>query len=493
MPTRATGELQPLADGWAARITIKGRSRKEFFLASCRTEREAVERKTALAELATRLRRAGFVDEIPTLIGAAAKARPGRAWTEICAAVDAICSGKTRAIGGSLCPTIADLADKWTSGKLHAAHPDHVRKKKPSSVARDAGIVKNYIRPTIGDLRVTEIGLDECERVMAAVPARLESASRRHVAQVLSTLLKYAAYPCRHITASPIPRGWLPRLSKPKAMQYVRPTEDAKHLANTSIPLARRLLLGVLRREGLRKEELAELRFRDLDLELGAVRLEENKTDDPRAWALDPGVTEALRRWRACYRPDATDDDYVIAAANGYRYDVHRLAEEQRADLKASGIDRQELHHDGPNRRKLRAHDTRASFITCAMANGRNEAWVQDRTGHTTSAMLNRYRRLARTWGELHLGTWTPLHEAIPELVRVGEHTTRLPDGSPEISRPLGGIGRRSGFKIRNPKGCSGSSPEGATSPPLGVPRSSPGSWPTKWLPATPRCGKLQA
>lgn len=56
------------------------------------------------------------------------------------------------------------------------------------------------------------------------------------------------------------------------------------------------------------------------------------------------------------------------------------------------------------------------SRLTLALANGKTEAWVTQRTGHTTSAMLNRYRRDAEAIGELNLGWFTPLHEAIPEL-----------------------------------------------------------------------------
>ena len=40
------------------------------------------------------------------------------------------------------------------------------------------------------------------------------------------------------------------------------------------------------------------------------------------------------------------------------------------------------------------------------------------RTGHTTSGMLNRYRRDAESIAELNLGWFTPLHEAIPEFAK---------------------------------------------------------------------------
>ena len=47
------------------------------------------------------------------------------------------------------------------------------------------------------------------------------------------------------------------------------------------------------------------------------------------------------------------------------------------------------------------------------LANGKTEAWIADRTGHTTSAMINRYRRTARTHSELGQGTLTPLDVAL--------------------------------------------------------------------------------
>ena len=52
--------------------------------------------------------------------------------------------------------------------------------------------------------------------------------------------------------------------------------------------------------------------------------------------------------------------------------------------------------------------------MTVALANGQTEAWGCD--GHTSSVMLNRYRRQARTHNELALGVLAPLKEAIPEL-----------------------------------------------------------------------------
>jgi hypothetical protein len=57
--------------------------------------------------------------------------------------------------------------------------------------------------------------------------------------------------------------------------------------------------------------------------------------------------------------------------------------------------------------------DLRASFVTVALANGKTETWVTDRTGHKSSEMVARYRRKARAAAELDLGTYKPLDELL--------------------------------------------------------------------------------
>jgi len=92
-------------------------------------------------------------------------------------------------------------------------------------------------------------------------------------------------------------------------------------------------------------------------------------------------------------------------------------------------IARAELSERTATRRPIRVHDLRATFITLALAAGRSETWVMDRTGHTTSAMLNLYRRQARNAAELHLGELAPLNLALPELA-----TEALNDAQPDES-----------------------------------------------------------
>jgi hypothetical protein len=50
------------------------------------------------------------------------------------------------------------------------------------------------------------------------------------------------------------------------------------------------------------------------------------------------------------------------------------------------------------------------------LAVGKTETWVADRTGHKSSAMIARYRRVARSQADLDEGELTPLADALPEL-----------------------------------------------------------------------------
>jgi len=420
MPKAATGELRKLTHGFAARITLRGRARRDFVLAHCETEHEAVERCRALAAMAARLRRSGLVDEIEPMMRMGARARPGRPWECIVGAADDLCAGHTIETGGEA-PTFEAFAKEWTGGELARKCPDHVPTK--ATAGDDARLLKLYVEPILGSLRLDEVTLADADHVMASLPARLSPPSRRHVAQVVRRVLTLAVYPARHIRENPIPRGWLPRGKSTKTFTCLWPSEDAILLACSAVPLVRRLLFGVIAGEGRRREEAADLRWRDLDLARGVIRLDENKTDDPRAWALDAGVAAALALWRRHFHVDAADHERVFRDDGRPLY-VDQLAKQLRADLNTAGVTRAELFERSAVRRPVRVHDLRATFVTISLANGKSETWVADRTGHRSSAMINRYRRQARTWAELGLGELSALDRALPELAALATRLT---------------------------------------------------------------------
>src|SRR5262249_33709090 len=129
--------------------------------------------------------------------------------------------------------------------------------------------LERHVYPVVGNVPLVEFTLEHAEDILSQMPRKLSATSRRHVAQLVHRVLRLAAYPCRLIQNNPIPRGFLPKPAKSKAMTYLYPDEDSKLMARVDIPLVYRLAYGLLAREGLRSSELALLALGDVDLERG--------------------------------------------------------------------------------------------------------------------------------------------------------------------------------------------------------------------------------
>ncbi|CAN5901300.1 hypothetical protein BH11MYX4_BH11MYX4_01920 [soil metagenome] len=384
--------------------------------------------------------------------------------------------------------TFLDFAELWTDGTLHDRYPDHVKKK---TSADDAARFE-FMRSIVGDVSLRDFALDHAEKIMRAVPRELSTSTRRHYAQSIHKVLSIAVYPARLIPVHPLPKGFLPKLGPQKAKGYLRPDEDAALLGCTkrgadgalAVPLWRRVYWGFLSREGTREGEAIELRWGDVDLKHGGVTLDENKSDDPRAWALDPSVTEALRAWAKVHplreegKATPPKDARVFVTDEGEALDPAHLPRTLRADLIAAGVDRPELHATTKARLRLRVHDLRGTFVTVSLANGATESWISDRTGHKSSAMINRYKRAARSVSELGLGRLKAMGEAIPEFVPASPPAEGVPEeprggepeplrgGAPErpdlsrdlsrnqvASTPLGGPSHQTPVKLAESKG----------------------------------------
>lgn len=335
-------------------------------------------------------------------------------------------------------PTFEAFARRWTSGELARLYPDHVPTKDTSY--DDEKRLAKHVFPKLGPKLLDEITIDDADEVMRALPSTLSASSRRHIAQLMSRVLALAVQPARLLKASPIPRGYLPLKGARKALAYLYPDEERVLLGTVAVPLCYRVLYGFLNREGMRAGEAAALTWADLDLGRGAVKLDENKTDDPRAWALGRDVVLALAAWRevraleggaAAVAPGAP----VFIQENGAVVNVDRGAERFRAHIQAAGVARAELFERTAARRPIRLHDTRATFVTVSLANGRTETWVKDRTGHRSSQMVENYRRAARALAELNLGPLAAMDQAIPEF-RVGHEEGDEPGrGGSDVDR----------------------------------------------------------
>ncbi len=307
-------------------------------------------------------------------------------------------------------PTFGDVAKLWTSGDLRRQYPDVVEEVSAAYSADVASKLNRYVLPILRDVPIAAFTLDHALRVMSRVPATLSKSSRSQIAQHLRRVVSFAVYPLRYITANPIPPQFMPRQGRGRERNMLFTDEDRTLLHELRNPIELRILFGFMAREGMRREEACALEWRSVDLVRGWVYLDKNKTERPRDWPLDPGVAEALRRWRAL-NPKAR---YVFGGSEPVPMDA--LAATLRDCLKRAGVHRPQLHDVTDERMRAGTHDLRGTFVTLAIAQGKGEGWIRRRTGHTTSSMIERYRRNADNLAEGEAVALDPLWLAIPEL-----------------------------------------------------------------------------
>lgn len=430
---------KPIGSGrFYARFTTS-LGRKTIRLKNCLTLESASGRKEFIAGELDRLRQAGQEAHAEKLLELAAVADQQRL-ARIRKGVDAILAGDVKPAEPptpltDAGPTFREFAEEWTSGKLHKRFPDHVKVKKTAS--EDVYRLEAHVYPLIGDLPLRLISLEDAERVMHKLDSTLSVGSRRQVAQLLHRVLALAAYPARILDTSPIPEGFLPKPAASKAQAWLYPAEEQALLSCSEVPLLYRLFYGFLVREGTRRDEALSLTWANIDLERGTIALDENKTDDPRAWVLGDDVVRALKIWRKHYVAGVAVSTKIFFHPD-QPLDGDHVAASLRAHLQKAGGVRAELFERTAKRSPIRAHDLRATFVTLALASNKTETWVCDRTGHRSSQMLNRYRRAARTAAELRLGWLGALDEEIPEFVA---HCMLATPSMPELRAPTMHLG----------------------------------------------------
>jgi site-specific recombinase XerC len=456
-PRIPTGSAFESRGRFYAKITPAPKDRQALPLPWCTSLPDALARAQVLQAMINDLHAASQVYLIETVVtkGGAADAV---LLVDLQALVEGATAGKiVKAETGAKDGTFQKFAERWTSGELAKSFPDHVAVKLSSK--DDKRILEAYVYPVVGPEPIGWITLDHYERVMAKLPAHLSSASRRHVAQAFRRTMQLATYPARVIAHNPIPTGALPKVKRTLAMQYLYPDEDRKLMAARGVDLGARVLFGVLARMGFRDsevlgdttEKIDPMFWKQVDLDRGVIYLDRNKTGDARPIPLDPATRTALEAWKNVYPGTAAPEARVFVEQTGRHFDKERIATVFRAALKAAGVTREELHTTTDKRKPIRCHDLRASFATVALANGRSETWVRDRTAWKSTAMVDRYRRLARNFEELSLGDWRPLDEAIPELCRHQSVSLSVSGGaSVEVSAPLSStvsVGWLTGFE----------------------------------------------
>jgi integrase len=422
MARTTTGTKYRSRGVWYACITVSARKRETFAMPTCTTEEQAEARKILINDVVQRLRKAGHAALVQRFAKEAAERAAGKPLDRLLSGVGGLCCG-TLVPRDLLLDTalFREVGEMWTSGELEQRYRGQVKTRTGAGAI--AALLDKHVYPHVGEIPVSLIGPQHGQLILNSAPAGHDPDSLRNIAKLFNRILSLAVSPLKLIAVNPLPRGWIPKPGPKKARSCIYPTEDVQLLGCAEVSIGLRVLWGYLHREGHRKNEVFGLTWSDFDLTLGTINLDKNKTNQPRFWVLSPGVAALLRAWKR-YREEVlgervTGSDRVFFARGGRPPGTRMFhaARTYRENLQTAGIDRPQLFAHGDNRRQVRAHDTRAAFVTVALAAEKNELWIADRTGHSSMAEMATYRRSARAFIELKLGTWKPLDGLIPELL----------------------------------------------------------------------------
>lgn len=298
----------------------------------------------------------------------------------------------------------ADVApDRVTVGEYLAEWLDGLAHLKPSTAHSYRSKVEAYVLPRIGDVRLQRLTTQQLNAMYADLHARGghndKPLSDRSVTYAHAILRKAFgdAVKTNRLARNPAEHTTRPKRHEPRAEMQAYDSEQVNRLtaALEGHRLRGAIILAVT--TGLRRGEIAGLRWVDVDLDDRRLRIRETvgvvgneaqrstpKTKGSvREFGIGPTTVEALRTHRAQQNADRlawgaawrNPDDRVFTLESGEPVHPNRLSEEFRAVAKAAGLP------------VIRFHDLRHTYATLALQARVPIEVVSKRLGHAEVAI----------------------------------------------------------------------------------------------------------
>jgi integrase len=254
--------------------------------------------------------------------------------------------------------------------------------------------LSNHLLPYFAGFRLSQITIEEVDRFRhwkvaekALGPTSINKTITR-LAQVLELAVEYgwlernpARGSRRRVRAAKPKRTWLDTAEKISAMLGAAGELDAQ--ARAGDPRHRRALLATLTFAGLRIGELLALRWADVDLAAGRLRVADSKTSAGlRTVDLVPVLRDELASLRA-RNAGAGGDALVFPTATGAKQNRNNVR--RRVVQRAVTLANQNLEADGhaliPD--GITAHSLRRTYASVRLAIGDEVPYVMQQLGHT--------------------------------------------------------------------------------------------------------------
>jgi integrase len=284
-------------------------------------------------------------------------------------------------------PTFHEFASEWFAGIENEGLSDN-------TVAQCRWELTTHLLPFFAGHRLTEISIAEVDRYRQEQVAKgsLSPTSINRTIMRLAQILEVAVE--RELIARNPARGrrrrlkqrnpertWLDRAEQIVALLDAAGELDAEARGDR-LATPRRTFLASMTLGGLRIGEALDLRWRDVDLAAGRMRVADAKTDaGVRQVDLVPALREELSVHKASTAFGALDA-FVFATARGNQQDTHnarrryfgRSVERANANLVARDA--------SPLPEGITPHSLRRTFISLLLATGADVPYVMRQVGH---------------------------------------------------------------------------------------------------------------
>jgi integrase len=293
--------------------------------------------------------------------------------------------------------TVGDWLQLWTETTKAEV--------SPKSHERYAEIVRCYLKPGLGAIQLQRLTPSHIQKAYNSFDRNPSPRTRRHIHRILKSAL------ARAVEQQAIPRNpadALKRLPKVEVepitvLTVEQSTRLLKAIRHTTVYWPTLIALAT----GMRRGEILALRWKNVDLEQGIVRVmgsleqtkaglrfKSTKTDKARAVPLPKFAIDELRAWK---RQQA---EKLLRLGIRQRQEGLVCAREDGEPKQPASLTNEFTYLIGrvKDLPKVRFHDLRHSHATQLLAAGVHPKIVQERLGHSTiTTTMDLYSHVSET------------------------------------------------------------------------------------------------
>ncbi len=288
-----------------------------------------------------------------------------------------------------------ELKDGMESGAAQSRSGDRYR---PSTIRSYREALAARVVPPFGAMKLTDV---RRRHVQALVDEMLTDgvapSTIRNALMPLRVIFR-RAIEAEELAVSPFSGLRLPAV-RGRRDRIVSPGEAATLLA--ALPVGRdRTLWATAIYAGLRRGELMALRWKDVDVARGVIRVEQSYDRRSRSFGLPKSragvrrvpIAAALRDLLVEFRVDAGDEGLVFAGSTGQPFDISTVTQRARRAWDAATARRSP---DEASLKPITLHEARHTFASLMIAANVNAKALSSYMGHSSITItLDRYGHL---------------------------------------------------------------------------------------------------